>query len=504
VGGILRTGAIGAAILGAAAFGLAIGNEIYETGLNRPFGPSLGDLLFPQLQPQPLPAPEHQPQPGFCPVVYQVFSGTFLTNPNNGNREYSETQPGNYHNGPFTGIDGPVRFNGYSAYYHVGPNIGFRTLNAYNISDSWIDPEPHVRFQRADNQPDNCLPLVLEPLPEPMALPQPSPTRPGELPYLPEPLRLPTPSRLRPFLLPPSPDRPREPSILPGAGAEPIFEPLPPLLTFPFPPPNFFPEPETETSSLRVRPPNVQPVATVTNEPGFECCPSLERKLDDLLDREECEPCDLTEIEERLKEIAEKLCVAGSGSVDLTPCDAEEETITQYQGEGIEGMFAALTAITQSLNLIHEDTRCDTGECVSAVPDWWQVRKGAETPQLSVVLRKHGTKNYHALNIPHPITEPRPTSSPIAPYTAGNWQATIYCSDNSKFIVNARTKTEAVRVATEAAALIKPEYLPSPLQIATTERRGFAINTSIMHPRYLDYFAEGQKGRRPNWRVNLE
>jgi hypothetical protein len=228
----------------------------------------------------------------------------------------------------------------------------------------------------------------------------------------------------------------------------------------------------------------------------------VENLLREILDK--ISDCDNANIEDLLQRVLDKLAVSGIGSVDLTPCDSKEEITEAYQGQGIEGIFKAITAITKSLNLIHQDTRCDESECVAAVPDWWQVRKGASTPQLSVVLRKHGTKNYHSLNIPHPITEPRPTRSPIAPYTAGNWQATIYCTDNSKFIVNAKTKTEAVRVATEAAALIKPAFLPSPLQIATTERRGFAINTSIMHPRYLDYFSEGQKGRRPDWRVNLD
>lgn len=503
-GGLLRAAPLGAAMLGAFVGGLAIGNFVYEDVLGRPFGASIGDLLFPAAQPMPVPVPEPVPvgDPfGQCETRYFVtHSHTAIFSWTNRDEGYKNI---------ITELTGPI--GGIRAAY--GPdNLGLEVFIQTGLGEVsvvgrggyWMGtPTATINaLVRSDALPDDCAVYGPSPHPEPRAIPRPTLPRPSEIRPFRLPPTLPAPARrlVPPFL----PSRRPDPRILPGPGRD--FEPLwlpTPITTpvfrgsaMPLPVPTPRPDP-TRYPDGRLR-------ATRTPTPGYECCPSLEQKLDEVLDRDECEPCDLSGIEEQLREIAERLAVSGIGSVDLTPCDAEEEVIEVYQGEGIEGVFAAIDAITQSLNLIHENTRCDTGECVSAVPDWWQVRKGAGTPQLSVVLRKHGTKNYHSLNIPHPITEPRPTRSPIAPYTAGNWQATIYCTDNSKFIVNAKTKTEAVRVATEAAALIKPAFLPSPLQIATTERRGFAINTSIMHPRYLDYFSEGQKGRRPDWRVNLD
>lgn len=503
-GGLASVAAQGAALLGAFGLGLAIGNEIYEEGLNRPFGPSLGDLFFPEGQPQPLPVPEPLPRPdprGQCETLYNLtftYDASFQGEPITSRQEFSAD------------LQGPLSFSrwelpatgGLKAFaltgageveilFRGGPTGAWKNFTLTSFAPT-----------RQDNLPDDCLEFEPEPLREPQSLPRPRLPRPetpspGSVPS-PEPFRL-------PFIpeLPNSPDVPYTPFV-PDIGRPFNPELVPPALLIPFTPPlpRTPPEPVTQPD------PQLQgsgtPRLPAPPTPRLECCPSLERKLDDLLDREECEPCDLTGIEEQLRRIAEQLSAEGIGSVDLTPCDAEEETIEVYAGVGIDGIFSAIEAITKSLNLINENTRCEGEGCVSAVPDWWQVRKGSETPQLSVVLRKQGTKNYHALNIPHPITEPRPKVSPITPYTAGNWQSTIYCSDNSKFIVNAKTKTESVRVATEAAALIKPEFLPSPLQISTTERRGFTINTSAMIPRYLDYFPEGQKGRRPEWRVNLE
>jgi hypothetical protein len=237
--------------------------------------------------------------------------------------------------------------------------------------------------------------------------------------------------------------------------------------------------------------------------PALECCPSLERKLDEVLEREPPEECDLTGVEELLQEVLEKLAGQGGGAIDLTPCFAEEPVSIGYQGAGLIGVYSAIAAIAQSLNLIHADTKCPPDDCVAAVPDWWQMRPGANRPQLSVIFRKGGGQNYHAINIPHPKVEPRPTTTPIGPYTAGNFQATIVLIDNSKFIVNADTAAEANRVALEAAAAIKPIMLGSELKISITERRGYPVSVDVMDPRYMQYFPEGQQSRMPAWRVSF-
>jgi len=211
----------------------------------------------------------------------------------------------------------------------------------------------------------------------------------------------------------------------------------------------------------------------------------------------------LTGVEELLQQVLEKLAGEGGGAVDLTPCIAEESVIVEYQGTGLSGVYSAITAITESLNLIHADTRCPPENCVVAVPDWWQMRPGANRPQLSVIFRKGDGRNYHAINIPHPRVSPPPTASPLSAYTAGNFQATIVLIDNSKFIVNAVTAAEANRVALEAADAIQPVMLGSEIKISITERRGYPVSVDVMEPRYMQYFPEGQQSRMPEWRVSF-
>jgi hypothetical protein len=382
--------------------------------------------------------------------------------------------------------------------YAYGTDIFDQVFNDYLPSYG----TSNVSVVREDGLPDDCGVFEPSPLPDPIGIPQPVRPQPNEVRPIPHPL----PEPIRPQIprIEPTPTIPFEPGRI-GAPIQPDIPgfpdiPIPLHVPDPATKPNFTPLPVPDPL------PKLKPVtpATKPKTPPLDCCPSLERKLDELLEREEPEECDLTELKELLEKIKEKLCIELSGTVDLTPCDSEESVSENYEGEGIEGIHESLLAITKSLNLINENTRCEGEGCTASVPDWWQVRKGAETPQLSIVLRKEGTKNYHSLNIPHPIVQPKPTTCPIKAYVAGNWQATIYLSDNSKFIVNAKLKGDAIRVATQAASLIMPEFLSNPLAIATTERRGFAVNQSLMIPRYMDYHPEGQKGRRPLWRVLLD
>jgi hypothetical protein len=271
----------------------------------------------------------------------------------------------------------------------------------------------------------------------------------------------------------------------------------------PFPFPNLFPEALPEPELEPRRRPDGTPIRPRPPTPTLECCPSLELKLDLALERPTPEECDLTGVEELLRQVLEKLAGEGTGTLDLTPCIAEESVGMEYQGTGLSGVYSAIQAITESLNLIHTDTKCPPEDCVVAVPDWWQMRPGANRPQLSVIFRKGEGRNYHAINIPHPKVDPVPTASPIGPYTAGNFQATIVLIDNSKFIVNAVTAAEANRVALEAAQAIRPIMLGSELKISITERRGYPVTIDVMQPRYMQFFPEGQQSRMPVWRVPL-
>jgi hypothetical protein len=489
--------------VGAGALGLGIGNFVYEELLGRPFGPSVGDLYFPFGQPLPLPAPKPSSFPfkgGQCELTYVVNGAGSYFNGFSGRREEAPFNDiflkGSIRNPKVTQegnivrwlIDGTNRFTGERV---------TRELASVTNSLGTVSAGEFIRvdIRRENFSPDTCGDFVPEPIYEPEAVPRKTPPRPGELPKLPapkpfpEPRRYPTPNPLPPTI--PGPDvRPQpqdklEPKLLP----RPINRPF----ASPNPLPKPLPEPERERETPGRRPPT----------PTLECCPSLELKLDELLERPETEECDLSEVIDLLKDVLEALDGDGVGTIDLTPCVADEPLTTTYQGNGLSGVYSAIDAIVQSLNLIHTDTKCPTDECVTAVPDWWQVRLGANRPQLSIVLRKAGTKNYHTLNIPHPIVNPQPIVSPITTYVAGSWQGTLYLIDNSKFIVNAASPSVAQRVINEAITIINPAMLGDSIKVSITQRRGFPVNVDTMEPRYMQYFAEGQKSRRPNWRVNL-
>ncbi len=491
----------GAAVVGAAALGLGLGNLIYEDLLGRPFGPSIGDLYFPFGQPLPVPLPQSLPFPfagGQCVTIYLVGgTGTYYSSTDKiyKTRSFSSILL----KGPITNpqvvqdanivrwfIDGFDRFTSQP----VTRQLSAVTSSIGTVSQGAFTS---VTTSRSDSQPDNCGSYIPLPATEPKALARPTLPRPDEIPLIPAIPRIPELLGIpgeQPFRLPTgstegAPQRLLEPSSM----AVPTQLPIPFYAPLPVP----GPLPETEPETPNRRPPT----------PTLECCPSLERKLDQLLEQECPDPCDFTEIEQLLEQVLEKLSGETAGQIDTSICEAEEPTAVTYQGSGLDGLYSAVDAIATSLSTIHGNTNCPDEPCVSSIPDWWQVRKGADTPQLSVVFRKAGTRNYHSLNIPHPIISPKPATCAIDPYEAGQWQATIYLSDNSKFICCANLKGEAIRVATQAASMIQSEFLPNPLQIATTERRGFAVNKSSMEPRYMDYHPEGQKSRIAQWRVRL-
>ncbi len=496
--GLLRFGAVGAAVLGAGTSGLAIGNAIYEDVLRRPFGPSVGDMLFPLAQPFPVPVRDPQPYVdprGQCFTNY-IVNSTVTTTYRGVTNGYPQS---------LTDVRGPItkilfRQSANGQKWELVMNS--RDLIEKSLGGDFFDPgtTPTAVWEivRQDGQPDDCGPVVL-PVVEPKALKRrPTLPRPTEIPLYPPVRAIPEPLRL------PQPGPGFTPTVEPVAVPEPTLQPsgLPLLLPFPNPVLRPFDVPDPLPGPLPGPNPPARPPFIPT--PGLECCPSLEQKLDKLADRDEPEECDLSEIEDLLEQILDKLDGDGNGNFDLTPCVSEEPVLLNYQGAGLSGVYSAIAGIMAALNLIHADTKCPPEGAILAVPDWWSMRRGADRPQLSVVLRKGNTRNYHTLNIPHPIIDPPPSESPISPYVAGNWQATIYLIDNSKFIVNAENATVANRVALEAAAAINPRFLDSPLKISITERRGFPVNVDIMVPRYLQYFPEGQKSRRPLWRVPLD
>lgn len=134
-----------------------------------------------------------------------------------------------------------------------------------------------------------------------------------------------------------------------------------------------------------------------------------------------------------------------------------------------------------------------------AAPDWWQVRLGGSVPQIVCTFRRGATRTYHSLSIPHPINTTKPEEALIPEYEKGNWQGMIVLTDNSKFIVNCNSSSEAERVCNIARGLINPNFLPNPFKIWLTERKGEPVANDTMRPTSILYYSTGQRNLNPDW-----
>lgn len=173
----------------------------------------------------------------------------------------------------------------------------------------------------------------------------------------------------------------------------------------------------------------------------------------------------------------------------------------EYQAQGLSGLWELMKILNDNQVSIFE-TSCEQGG-VLAAPDWWQVRLGANVPQVVCTFRKGATSTYHSLAIPHPATTDKPTGALLPAYTKGNWQGMITCKDNSKFIINCESKREAERMCSIAAQLIDSNYLELPPRIYVGQRKGQGVSVDPMNPATILYYETGQQNYVPNWRVRV-
>jgi hypothetical protein len=122
--------------------------------------------------------------------------------------------------------------------------------------------------------------------------------------------------------------------------------------------------------------------------------------------------------------------------------------------------------------------QCDIN-CVASVPEWWQIRKEAGTPQLVIVWREKnpdgtwgGTQ--YSVSVPHPKSLEKPSSFPsLGIYKKGNHQLVLKLKDNSKLIINSRSDEEAVALKDRLVALIDPKYVDRQHQITKFPAKTF-------------------------------
>ena len=149
---------------------------------------------------------------------------------------------------------------------------------------------------------------------------------------------------------------------------------------------------------------------------------------------------------------------------------------------------------------------CDeTGsDCLAVVPDWWQVRLGADRPQLLVSYAAKfadGTwdKAKYVISVPHWSRSKLLTLSTDFPiYRKGQYQGVMILPDNSKLIVNAYTSAAAF-AAIDKFALGIPSAMISRAVTKVASRRGRDLLSIVVYPRSARYFATGQMDLSPTW-----
>lgn len=147
-------------------------------------------------------------------------------------------------------------------------------------------------------------------------------------------------------------------------------------------------------------------------------------------------------------------------------------------------------------------------DSIAAIPDWWQVRLGANRPQLLILYARKfsdGTwdKPKYVLSVPHWNKSKVETQlSDFPAYEKGNFQGTRVLPDNSKLIVNALTADEALRVIVKLSASI-PGDLIQQAQTSIADRRGAELRKIKVFPRIARFFATGQRDLRPTWSLDF-
>jgi hypothetical protein len=150
--------------------------------------------------------------------------------------------------------------------------------------------------------------------------------------------------------------------------------------------------------------------------------------------------------------------------------------------------------------------QCD--DSVAAVPDWWQVRLGADRPQLLVSYARKfsdGTwdKAKYIVSIPHWSKGKDATQIGDFPvYDKGSYQGTRVFPDNSKLIVNCLTREESIRVLNKLSNGIDVSLVDRS-ETSVTDRNGRLLREIKVYPRKCSYYSSGQQNLEPDWKLDF-
>ena len=171
---------------------------------------------------------------------------------------------------------------------------------------------------------------------------------------------------------------------------------------------------------------------------------------------------------ELLVQQQQKLEGMGSGALNIAPCippklePGEEAVPTEvtYEGDGLSGIYSAIAAIAQSLNLIHTDTKCPPTGNGAALPMHFETKAGT-VPQLVISWRPaEGGQSKWSFCIPHPKPSINHNTIFNFPrYTKGNIQFTYTLTNNSKVVLNTVLESEGYKILNYVKTLIDPNFI---------------------------------------------
>ena len=422
-------------------------------------------------------------QGGQCPgVLYRVEVKALVNSPaDRGNSQITTTY------GPIngfrethqtsTGSNGQIYYNGHVELYANGSPVEFRgwtslytSLAGYSAHSSQQTINYKViDVSRTDGQPDDCgdpaTPVTTGPT-APVYGPTTTPLPPG--PALDDvstsdptgdPLPDPTGDPLHPTddSLPDDPTG--DPFGPPGGGPELDSPTVPDDL----PEPRESPEPDR----------TVDP-----NQPNVKCCPETINKLD---------------------EIINLLTFTYQGIVDMRNCEGEGD-VTEWQGDGLEGIYKAVKILQEQTQIIHNNTKCPT-DTTAAVPMAWDIRV-LEHPQLIVLWAPaEGGSSRWSMHIPYPRANLNSDYGFKFPqYKKGPVRGALILQDNSRIVVNGASEAECRKVFTYVRKLVDARRIERAQEIFTKGRAKFA--TRDVKAVYLKSYS-GHRSQTPLWTKRL-
>lgn len=156
------------------------------------------------------------------------------------------------------------------------------------------------------------------------------------------------------------------------------------------------------------------------------------------------------------------------------------------------------------LDFYHHKEFCET-DFVAAIPEWWQVRHGADRSQVVIqfapkVGEKLGIPN-KPISIPHvkfkSIARWQDRKPPISEHTRGQGEGIATLKDNSKIIVHCSTKKSTEKILEECLSMVAANYA-NDAHTKIGKRKGTPIKKVKVYAKLAKRFSQGQRDLKPN------